>query len=372
MDKLEDKDFLFYRSPKTGEVIVRVALIEDQIWATQKGMGIIFNTSRQNIAKHLKNIFESGELSENSVCNQKLHTALDGKEYAVKVYNLDSIIAVGYRVNSYEATQFRIWATRILKEYLIKGFVMDDERLKRGNELFGKDYFSELLERIREIRASERRFYQKVTDLYKNASLDYDKDSPVTKQFYQIVQNKLLFAITGKTAAEIIKSRVDADKENMGLTSWKGKGIDEKILSSDITVSKNYLKETELKELNRIVSMFLDYAENLVERQITMTMADWAKTLDDFLSFNRYDSLKNAGKVSKKTADDIARRQFKKFRKRQDIEYISDFDKAIIEVKSGRVPRSEMDLIEDADVQEEPLSDFNQKLKKALSFNPKK
>jgi len=260
LELVEDRNFIFYKSPVTGEIIVRVALLDGDIWATQRGMGIIFDCTKQTISYHLGNIFKDGELEENSVVKEILTTAKDNKKYPTLIYKLDAIISVGYRVSSYEATQFRIWATKVLKEYLTKGFVIDDDRLKQGKEIFGKDYFDELLERIREIRASERRFYQKITDLYRDASSDYDKDAPQTRMFYKIVQNKLLYAVTKKTAAEIIKSRADSDSDNMGLMSWKGQEQNKKIISSDISVAKNYLDQKELNELNRIVSMFLDHA----------------------------------------------------------------------------------------------------------------
>lgn len=375
MDKLEQKDFLFYRSPDDGEIKVRVALIDDNIWSTYKGMAIIFNTSRQNIEKHVKNIFKSGELIKEAVCNQKLHTALDKKKYPITIFSLDMIIAVGYRVDSYEATQFRIWATSVLKEFMIKGFVLDDNRLKQSGVLFGKDYFDELLARIREIRFSERRFYQKITDLYKDASTDYDKDAPSTRKFYKIVQNKLLYAVTGMTAAELINQRADSTKENMGLMNWSNNKTGGKIYTTDITVSKNYLKEPELIELQRIVSMFLDYAENLISREITLTMQEWAKTLDEFLAFNKYKSLSGAGKIRKSVADSIAKREYQVFRVKQDENYVSDFDKAIIHIKmTGKLPESRFKTheIEEAEIiEEEPLSDFNKKLKKGLDWNPK-
>ena len=375
MDKLEKKNFLFYRSPSTGKIVVRVAIKDDNIWATQKGMSIIFNTTKQNVSKHLKKIFAEGELIEDSVVNQWLTTGPDGKEYKTMVYNLDVIISLGYRITSYEATQFRIWATSVLKEYMIKGFALDDDRLKQSRVLFGKDYFDELLARIREIRSSERRFYQKITDLYRDASTDYDKDAPSTRKFYKIVQNKLLFAVTSMTAAELINSRADSSKENMGLMTWSSRNDGGKIVSTDITVSKNYLNEKELNELQRIVSMFLDYAENLVSREITLTMNEWTETLDDFLNFNKYKSLDNAGKIRKSFADNVAKKEFQVFRVKQDKEYVSDFDKAIIQIKmTGSLPKSRFNSfeIEDAEIiEDEPLSDFNQKLKKGLDWNPK-
>jgi len=370
MDKLESKDFIFYRSPADGQIKVRVALIDDTIWSTYKGMSVIFNTSRQNIEKHVKNIFASGELIKESVCNQKLHTANDDKTYKITVFSLDMIIAVGYRVNSYEATQFRIWATKILKEYMTKGFVLDDERLKQGNELFGEDYFSELLDRIREIRASERMFYQKITDLYRDTSIDYDKDSEHTRTFYKKIQNKLIYAVTEKTAPEVIKSRANAKKDNMGLNTWKTQKDGGKIIISDIIISKNYLYEHEIKELNRIVSMLLDYTENLVSRSMTFTMSDWVKQIDDFLEFNRYEALQSAGSVAKKIAIDKAKKEFNKFRIKQDKEFVSDFDKVAKEIiETGSMQISNIDsLLRNVSEQD---SSHNKALKKALEFNPK-
>ena len=251
----------------------------------------------------------------------------------IEFYNLDAIIAVGYRVNSFSATQFRIWATKTLKEFIIKGFVMDDERLKQGQS-FGKDYFEELLERIRAIRASERRFYQKITDIYKEASIDYDAQSPITREFYQTVQNKMHWAITGQTAAEIIKHRVDSQKTNMGLTTWKNapKG---KILKLDVAIAKNYLKESEVKSLERIVTMYLDFAELQAERQIQMKMSDWVLKLDAFLQFNDYEVLQNAGKVSAAVAKRLAEDEYSKFAPIQDRNYISDFDREIKNLKQN-------------------------------------
>ena len=243
-----------------------------------------------------------------------------------KFYNLDAIIAVGYRVNSKKATQFRIWATKTLKEYITKGFVLNDDMLKNGRP-FGKDYFDELLERIREIRASERRFYQKITDIYAQCSYDYDSNAEITKEFFKIVQNKLLFAVTGHTAPELLVSRIDSNKPHMGLTTWKN-APHGKILKSDVTVSKNVLEEAEIKDLNQIVSMYLDYAENQARRHIKMSMADWRQKLDAFLQFNEYSILDNAGSVSRSAADELASKEYEKFRIKQDREFISDFDKA--------------------------------------------
>ena len=368
MDLIRDKDFIIYRSPKDGEVKIRVALVGNTLWSTVKGISVLFNTSRQNVEKHVKKIFESGELLKDSVCNQKLHTAEDGKQYRVNTYNLDLIIAVGYRVDSYEATQFRIWSTKVLKEFIRKGFVLDDERLKYGSDTFGEDYFAELLERIREIRASERRFYLKITDLYRDASYDYDKDSELTRMFYKIIQNKLLFAVSGFTAAELIESRANSKSPNMGLTTWSNQKQGGKIIVRDIVVSKNYLSEQEIKSLNRIVSMFLDYAENLVERKIKMSMADWNKTLDEFLAFNKYDILKGAGSIKKDIADKIAKKEYSKFRIIQDRNFESDFDKVVLEINTGNIPNSDFSEYEEIS---DNLSDFDQKLKKAINYNPK-
>jgi hypothetical protein len=297
----QTSDFLFYASNE-GKIKIQVIVDGENntVWATQKSMAEIFETTKQNISLHLQNIFESRELDENSVVKEILTTASDNKEYTTKFYNLDAIIAIGYRVNSYKATQFRIWATKILKEYLIKGFALNDERLKQGSSMFGKDFFEELLERIREIRASERRFYQKITDLYSQASIDYDANSPITHTFYQTVQNKLHWAITKMTAAEIIKSRANVSKPYMGLTSWKNAKEGGKILKTDVSVAKNYLKEAEIKQLNRLVELFLNYAELQAERKIALKMVDWVARLDSFLKFNEYDLLHNAGTVSHK------------------------------------------------------------------------
>ena len=273
-------DFLFYTSSE-GKTKIQVILNDETVWLTQKSIAELFGVQRPAITKHLKNIFDSEELNENSVSSILEHTANDNKTYKTKFYNLDAIISVGYRVNSKQATRFRQWATNILREYMIKGFALDDERLKQGKQLFGKDYFEELLERIREIRASERRFYQKITDIYAQCSIDYDAKSELTRTFYKTVQNKLHWAITGQTAAEIIQARVSAEKPHLGLTSWKNspKG---KILKSDTSIAKNYLNNQELDELNSIVVMYLDYAENQAKRQIIMKMKDWIEKLYQF------------------------------------------------------------------------------------------
>jgi hypothetical protein len=328
IEKMENNpqfnDILLY-STANGTVKVEVLYEDETFWLNQKRMAELFGTTRENVTLHLKNIFSNEELEENSVCKKFLHTAADGKNYNTQFYNLDAVIAVGYRVNSLQATKFRIWATKTLKEFIIKGFVLDDERLKQGKR-FGKDYFTELLERIREIRASERRFYQKLTDIYAECSLDYDPKAEITQTFYKTVQNKLEWAITGKTAAELIAERANAEKPNMGLMTWK-KAPDGKIVKTDVVVAKNYLIEKEIKELNRVVTMYLDYAENQAERQKAMYMHDWIDKLDAFLKFNDYDVLTDAGKVSAEVAKALALKEFDKFRVVQDQIFQSDFDK---------------------------------------------
>lgn len=284
---------------------------------------------------HGGNIFKSNELDESTTI-RKFRTVVDsGGEYEVNFYNLDAIISVGYRVNSYKATQFRRWATTVLREYLIKCFAMDDERLKQGGQLFGKDYFDELLERIREIRASEHRFYQKITDIYSQCSADYDKNSPITQQFYAHVQDKLHFAIQGQTSAKLIQIRADATKPHMGLTNWKNEKTGGKITRLDVTIGKNYLTEEELSELNRLVSMYLDWAENFARRKIALTMKDWASKLDSFLDFNAYEVLNHYGKIKRSNAEKHALIEFGKFRIQQDMEYQSDFDKLLESIQSN-------------------------------------
>jgi hypothetical protein len=319
-------DIILYTA-ETGDVKVEVIFSDETFWLNQKKLAELFKVDRSVITKHLKNIFTEKELDEKSVSAKIAHTAVDGKTYSVQFYNLDAIIAVGYRVNSFQATQFRIWATKTLREFMIKGFVLDDERLKQGNR-FGKDYFDELLERIREIRASERRFYQKITDIYQQCSIDYNQDAEITRKFYKMVQNKLHWAVTGKTAAQLIAERADSSKSQMGLQTWKNvpKG---KILKSDVVVAKNYLNEKEIKELERIVSMYLDYAENQAARQIPMKMSDWINKVNAFLQFNEYDILKDAGKISHEIAVKLAESEFDKFRVMQDHNYESDFDKEV-------------------------------------------
>lgn len=371
MNKIDNQsDFLFYQS---GDGIIKIQVIVDQdndtIWVTQRAMAEIFDIDVSGITKHIKNIFESQELDEDSNV-QKLHIANSAKP--VHYYNLNVIISVGYRVNSYKATQFRIWATNVLKEYLTKGFALDDDRLKQGKSLFGKDYFDELLERIREIRASERRFYQKITDIYAQCSIDYDAKAPISRKFFATVQNKLEYAITHHTAPEIIKLRANAGRPNMGLTSWKNDKKGGKILKSDVTVAKNYLSHEEISELNHIVNMYLDYAELQAKRNNTMKMSDWVVKLDTFLTFNEYDLLKDSGKIRKAVADQFAEREYKKFRVIQDREYVSDFDKAVEQIKTtGKLPSPpKMPSIKEA-LGKTNLSGFNEDLKAALDYDPK-
>ena len=329
----EQNQFLLYTAPD-GAVKVEVFIRDETVWLTQKALAELFGVKVPAINKHLKNIFESGELAEDSVISILETTAADGKNYQTRYYNLDAIIAVGYRVNSYQATRFRIWATKTLREFIVKGFVLDDERLKQGKQVFGKDYFDELLERIREIRASERRFYQKITDIYA-LSVDYSPDAPVTKEFFATVQNKLHWAITGQTAAELIYAAADATKIYMGLTTWKH-APDGKILKSDVTVAKNYLSEAHVKELNRIVSAYLDLAENRAERGILMKMADWVGFLNSFLELSNYPILQDKGKVSALEAKLKAEGEYEVYRKRQDQEYISDFDREIKRIEGKK------------------------------------
>lgn len=326
--------FLLYTAPN-GAVKVEVFFKDETVWLTQKALSELFGVKVPAINKHLKHIFESGELKEASVISILETTAADGKNYQTRYYSLDAIIAVGYRVNSYQATQFRIWATATLREFIIKGFVLDDERLKQGKQIFGKDYFDELLERIREIRASERRFYQKITDIYA-LSADYSPDAPLTKEFFATVQNKLHWAITGQTAAELIYASADAAKVYMGLTTWKH-APGGKILKSDVTVAKNYLNKAHVTELNRIVSAYLDLAENRAERGILMRMADWVSFLNGFLELSNYPILQDKGKVSALEAKLKAEGEYEVYRKRQDLEYLSDFDREVRRIE-GRKP----------------------------------
>ncbi|MCB0533330.1 MAG: virulence RhuM family protein [Saprospiraceae bacterium] len=328
-------DILLYTAP-AGKVRVDVLYEGETFWLSQKRMGELFGVDVRTVSEHLQNIYKSGELSSEATVRKFRIVQQEGDRQVTReidFYNLDAIIAVGYRVNSLRATQFRIWATQTLREFILKGFVLDDERLKQGKR-FGKDYFEELLERIREIRASERRFYQKITDIYAECSMDYDPKSQLTQTFYKTVQNKLEWAITGKTAAELIASRAGADKPNMGLTTWKN-APSGKILKGDVSVAKNYLDEKELQELNRIVSMYLDYAENQAARQRPMRMHDWIEKLDAFLKFNEYDILHHAGAVSAEVAKQLAEKEYEKFRIVQDRDFESDFDRVVKRLKDG-------------------------------------
>jgi hypothetical protein len=317
-------EFLLYTTPNS-DVKVEIFLHNESVWLPQKRMAELFGVQRPVITKHLKNIFDSGELDENSVSSILEHTAQDGKAYQTKYYNLDAILSVGYRVNSAQATQFRIWATKVLKEYIIKGFAMDDERLKNGR-YFGKDYFDELLERVRSIRASERRIYQKITDIFAECSIDYDKNSETTKNFYATVQNKFHYAISGQTAAEIIYETVDISQPFMGLQTWKNSPHG-RILKSDTVIAKNYLTEDEIKKLERAISGYFDYIERLIENRTTLTMVQIKDSVDKFLTFNEYNVLEGNGTVSKNQAEEKAFSIYEEFNKIQKIE--SDFDKEI-------------------------------------------
>ena len=326
----EQREILFYKTDN-GDVRVQILLYQENLWLTQGKMAELFDVQKAAISKHLKNIFESGELEQDSVVSILETTATDGKNYSVKYYNLDAIIAVGYRVNSKKATMFRIWANRILKEFIIKGYVMDDERLKEPENYFGKDYFEEQLERIRDIRSSERRFYQKITDIYSQCSADYDVHSPITKTFFATVQNKLHYAVTHQTAAELIYDRADSQKPNMGLTTWKN-APEGRIRKADVTVAKNYLNEVEIRNLNEIVTMYLDYAERQARRGNIMYMKDWIERLDAFLQFNQEDVLKDKGKVTAAIAKAFAENEFEQYRIIRDKQYQSDFDRLIADV----------------------------------------
>ncbi|MBI5360622.1 MAG: virulence RhuM family protein [Planctomycetes bacterium] len=320
-------EFLLYTTPN-GKVKVEIFLHEENLWLTQKKMADLFGVGIPAVNKHLKNIFESGELREDSVISILEITAEDCKKYSTNFYNLDAIISVGYRVNSRQATHFRIWATQILKEYVIKGFAMDDERLKNPDNIFGKDYFEEQLARIRDIRSSERRFYQKITDIYAQCSADYNPNEEITRQFFATVQNKLHWAINGQTAAEIIHQRADGQKPNMGLTTWKNapKGA---IRKTDISIAKNYLNEKELDGLNRIVTMYLDYAETRAQKGIVMHMKDWVKKMDAFLQFNEKEILQDSGKVSHEVAMKLAESEYAKYSSIQNRTLESDFDREV-------------------------------------------
>ena len=306
---------------------------EDSVWLSQKLIAELFDTTRNNVTMHLSNILEN-ELDKKAVCKDFLHTAGDGKKYKTKYYNLDAIIAVGFKINSKRAIEFRLWAINVLKQYSIKGYVLDKERLKNGTFL-NENYFDELLQEIREIRISERNFYQKITDIYAT-SLDYNATSPITKDFFKTVQNKMHYATHGNTAAEVIVERANHKKEHMGLTNWKN-SPNGKIMATDVVIAKNYLTQEELKSLERIVTMYLDYAEDQAERRIPMTMEDWKKRLDVFLQFNEREVLDNPGKVSHKVAESFALSEFEKYRIVQDKLFESDFDKFIIEMKNEEI-----------------------------------
>ena len=322
-----EQQILFYQS-ESGNVNLNVTFFNESFWLTQKNIAKLFGVEVPAISKHLANIYESYELKKEATISILEIVQLEGKRNVkrnVEFYNLDAIIAVGYRVNSKQATQFRIWATNTLKEFIIKGFVLNDEMLKNGKP-FGKDYFKELLQRIRSIRASERRIYQQITDIFSECSIDYDKNSEITKNFYAFVQNKFHFAITGKTAAEIIYKSVDKSKENLGLTTWKN-SPDGRILKSDVLIAKNYLEEKEIKQLERTVSSYFDYIEGLIERENTFTMEQLAESVNKFLTFNEYKVLESKGSISKLEADNKAIQEYDAFNKTQKI--ISDFDKYI-------------------------------------------
>ena len=317
--------YLIYNTQQEA-VSVKAVVKGETIWLTQKAMAELFDCSTDNISLHLKNIFAEGELDRNSVTEKISATATDGKNYLTQFYNLDAIISVGYRVNSRKATQFRIWATSVLKEFMTKGFAMDDERLKQGEGAFGKDYFRELLERVRSIRASERRIWLQITDIFAECSIDYDKEADIAKDFYAMVQNKFHYAITGKTAAEIINTSADRTKDHMGLTTWKN-APDGRILKSDVTVAKNYLEEKQIRQLERAVTGYFDYIEDLIERENTFTMEEFAKSINEFLAFRKYDILKGKGSVSKKQAELKAKAEYDEFNKTQKI--FSDFEKSL-------------------------------------------
>ena len=323
-EMMEHSEILLY-SDENGKEFVNVVFMDETFWLTQKAMAELFGCTPDNISLHLKNIFAESELNREAVTEKFSATAADGKNYLTQHYNLDAIIAVGYRVNSKKATRFRQWATKTLKEYIQKGFVLNDDLMKNGRP-FGKDYFDELLERIREIRASERRAYQKIADVFEQCSYDYDKNSETTKAFYAFVQNKLHYAVTGKTAAELISERATLESPTMGLTTWKG-APDGKILKSDTLVAKNYLNEKELSRLNRLVTMFIDYAELMAEDEQLMSMQDWLNETDRFLTNNRRKVLDGKGRISREAATKKVGAIYNEFRKKQDLEYISEFDR---------------------------------------------
>jgi len=326
--KEELTEFLLYTT-KESDIKIEIFMHKETVWLPQKEIAELFGVQRPAITKHLKNIFESGELEEESVSSILEHTAEDGKNYQIKYYNLDAILSVGYRVNSSKATQFRIWATKILKEFIIKGFAIDDDRMKNGR-YFGKDYFKELLERVRSIRTSERRIYQQITDIFAECSMDYDKNSQVTKNFYATVQNKFHFAISGKTSAEIIMKMADQTKPFMGLQTWKN-SPDGRILKSDSVIAKNYLSEQDIKDLEGAISGYFDYIERIIKNHTTLTMDSLSNSVNKFLEFNEYEILEDNGTISRTQAEEKAFSEYEEFNKMQKIE--SDFDKKIKQLK---------------------------------------
>ena len=328
-------NFLIYKS-EDEDLSVNAYIKDETIWLTQKSMSELFGVNPQAITKHLQNIYNEGELEQAATCS-KMEQVQDESGRVVRretlFYNLDAIISVGYRVNSSRATHFRIWATKILKEYMTKGFVLDDDRLKQGETVFGKDYFRELLEHVRSIRASERRIWQQITDIFAECSIDYDKNSEITHDFYAMIQNKFHYAITGQTAAEIINTHADRTKPNMGLTTWKN-SPDGRILKSDVTVAKNYLDENQIRRLERAITGFFDYIEDLIENEVTFTMEDFAKSVNEFLNFRRFNILEGKGRISKKDADKKAIAEYTEFNKTQTIN--SDFDKEVKRILEGK------------------------------------
>lgn len=331
-NKMENNfQFLMYHSAEE-DISVNAFVKDETIWLTQRGMAKLFDCSTDNISLHLKNIYAEGELLESTTAEESSVVQTEGARQVrrkAKLYNLDAIISVGYRVNSRRATQFRIWATGILKEYMTKGFVLDDERLKQGKDAFGRDYFRELLERVRSIRASERRIWQQVTDIFAECSIDYDRNSLVTKEFYAMVQNKFHYAITGQTAAEIVYTKADHTKDHMGLTTWKN-APDGRVLKSDVTIAKNYLSEKQIRQLERTVTGYFDYIEDLIERENTFTMEQFAASINEFLSFRRYDILPDRGKISARQAREKAEAEYNLFNPTQKI--VSDFDRIVKEM----------------------------------------
>ena len=321
----KDLQFLLYTTP-SEDIKINAVIKDETLWLTQKAMAELFGCSTDNISLHLKNIFDEGELEKNSVTEKISATASDGKNYLTQFYNLDAIISVGYRVNSARATQFRIWATKVLKEYIQKGFVLDDDRLKQGTSAFGKDYFRELLERVRSIRASERRIWQQITDIFQECSIDYDKNSKITQEFFTTVQNKFHYAITGQTAAEIVYYKADSTQDHMGLETWAN-APDGRILKSDVSIAKNYLPMDQIRRLERSVTGYFDYIEDLIERENTFTMEQFAASVNEFLAFRKYQILPDKGSISHEKAKAHAEAEYDKFNKKQKIE--SDFDRAV-------------------------------------------